>query len=1700
MKMRKSIIAAIFLLSAVMSYGAKRNGLFKGRRSLGISRIAMNRSAEIEDVQMLERLAQTGTGDGETTDETTQSSPEDPEKKTDESLSTKAHSFTNDTSGLAARARAAFDNVQSNATIEMILQGYQVDFPVVIANQEKYAIVIESIRIESKRSYATIFCRVGTEADQEENSNSTEEDALWFAGTNIEFTHDGGFTGDLSLYLLEDYTFNMGNDEESTEGESNGNASITLVSSGPRVTYVNFDCDGFHALHLEADVTFSEDFMVPVNAKGEDMPGQVTGSFAADLKDWSNWYAEVQGLPKFRFKKLEDFQAEITNLVIDHSSHFTPDYVQFPYDYAYVAGFAPDIEFEDGVPKDGFFDTYQNDFPPSGTESATLSGAYVDDGKNMRWPEWQGVYFQRIEVTFPQLFRGDDSEEMVSIVTDKMLIDKYGVTGQIWSDPQDYLIKDAALGDWKFSLQKFKLAFAFGDLDLAYFDGSVVLPIQGDDEEFTYRAQITRDKTDGVLDYLFAVGITEEMSFPLFGAGEVNLLEDSEIIFEVIDEKFRPSADLTGNMNITIGQGDAEDAKAEGNSSLGVEMDFSRLILRTGIKPYITLAENGEFRFSASAELGGFKIQLKNAGLVPDGDQLGLEASILVSLTGEEGGFAGECGFTIWGERKDNWIGWQLRERKPFQLNSIYLEVNKGNQFSIIGFIDLKNGHPIYGDGFIGGVSCTFSSLEIEVLAMFGKTNACDAPDAYSKVTIDYSEGSAKTDFDIQYDCDQQIRYWMVDASVKLPSGIPIFAGLEITGFTGGAKNHLNVVNSEELEGKDAKYFDRTGNLVSLDPEPANPDPEDLPVNHGKTAFLDNVPDAFSDKVSKSNLYIPDASRGLGIKIGVRLGLSGSDMMDGLVTFEIQFNSSGGVAFIELFGKVTIMPDEEMLGGDVDLSALEKLSSGKESLPKSADDDDEGEEKDESADPDIEQGEVSSLSADFRVKFDFENKLVEGGFNIYANLAIGDEVIIKGVGPNGRAGWMSFMIQNKRNWYIYVGRPADPCGVEILDIAKVETYFVAGTIGPEEGWIAPLPEEIAGNEEEAEEASNTDPTMMGAGSGFGFGARLTIQAGGEAEFAGYGIYGDFKLITGFDIALVKSTQALYCKDGVNDGEARGINNWYATGQIYAYIGINAGYISDGEKKEMLSASGYAFFVMQGPKPTYGRGEVHVEFDFKLFTFKSDMKGEFGDICYIEESRNKLQENIIMLNTITPKDDINVVHSVATSIDIKLEIGRGQEFELVNTNGGSTSNDRVRVSLLEKNISVFHDKNENRVQDGNDVSIPGTFKWLNNNVLRFYPESVYEDHAVITVVARAILEKKIGQNWAPWPDRYHELTSSFKVDEEGETIDVNSLGYSYPMANMTNVYIDEAQMGYINFLTRPNKPLEEEVDFAYAVEFRSEGQVVAVMNDLQVDPGDGNTYTFTLPTDRMKTSTRYTLSLIRRSTKNIPQYEEEKVVQGERQLADDPASLPNDKVLLSYNFTTSKYRTFAQKFSRLSNTPVKADASTKSFRIEYIAGGIGSSTNESEGFSGFELAKQDPLIRFEALSPESNLSESVHAAELERIYSNKAFVDKGRAYSVPEASFPPIDAVFVERSVTGSTSIVYELPYYYTLDIKNYINSITSVFERAVEAGKYPDGITFSAAQSYKYRMYYYLPGKAEPNSEITLDFNLEEDFTAPVKL
>ncbi|GHV17950.1 hypothetical protein FACS1894179_02780 [Bacteroidia bacterium] len=522
-------------------------------------------------------------------------------------------------------------------------------------------------------------------------SGSKQDKELLFGATDIKITNTGDLVGDVKLSLLKNIPLsldNLGNVVfKGSLNDSTGRAESN--------TYVSLDCNGnFKELSIDADVILNQNTFRLVSDRSK----PVTSSFKTVIHDWNDLIAEIS-LPAFEIKGAEGFEFSLTKATLDLSDIKNPQV------------FNPDP-------------------------------AYFRDYFTIPDPDlWRGLYIEKFTLTLPEQFKNKQSGKRIILEASHMLIDENGITGNITGKNILSLEAGDASG-WGFSVNDFKLALLANNIKGFGFSGQIGIPISEKSQPRPYEAYISNNE------YLFKVGLGENLSFDIFGQAQMRLDPTSYLLMQVKDRHFSPKLVLNGSMGI-----DKDGLKME-------QVVFKKLAFATE-SPYFSV---GSVEYGGEVKLNNFPVTISDIRFKTANDLATLGFDIKVNLMHEKIAAGGRL------ELASQYTSgrWKF---KGLNIGAIKLANTQLAGFSLDGEIRIEKDHPVYGNYFGGYIDATFgalsSGLKVGVTSVFG---------------------------------NKDFRYWYVEGQAEFKgTGIPV-GPVFLDGFTGGAYYRMSPAGGSKLQ------------------------------------------------------------------------------------------------------------------------------------------------------------------------------------------------------------------------------------------------------------------------------------------------------------------------------------------------------------------------------------------------------------------------------------------------------------------------------------------------------------------------------------------------------------------------------------------------------------------------------------------------------------------------------------------------------------------------------------------------------------------------------------------------------------------------------------------------------------------------------------------------------------------------------------
>lgn len=547
-----------------------------------------------------------------------------------------------------------------NAFIGNLSQLSLLDLPVGLSREGgdiNYSIIISQVRVTPAAAFVEAYFIF--ELPQ-------TGDKIAFRGTNIKFSHDGGFSGDGRLELIGSYPIKM-----------NEKTLLTILGKGN--TYVEFNCDGFKQMGIEAEVEFSRDLIIPENEKGEIVaaPARVKTKFSVQAQSWNDILVGIN-LPAFQVKGLSGFGFTVKDAYMDWSDAVNPTGLIFPegYQSTYVQGGQPAL--------------------------------------------WQGFFMKELEVRLPSTFAKRSNTNRVTFGVENMIIDDLGFTGTLYAEN---LITAGDMSGWAYTLDRVGIDVVTNQVKGFELAGKLSVPViktkDGKTSQFGYLAQRGADGN-----YLFAVKIENEVKLPVFVA-DINLFKGSTVIVKERDGKFYPSAMLNGELTIK--------ALSKGPKTVFNSIRFENMVISSE-SPKFKIGTLGFGKEGQSSSASGFPVSINNITVKSEGERTGIGFDLTVMIGGKSAdeGFGGTAVLTVWGKREmvsvrdaEGAVMGTREEDWAFdkvEISGVGIKIKKPGVIELAGMVNFFDADATYGDGFKGSLDGKIQSITVKAEALFGKT------------------------------------------------------------------------------------------------------------------------------------------------------------------------------------------------------------------------------------------------------------------------------------------------------------------------------------------------------------------------------------------------------------------------------------------------------------------------------------------------------------------------------------------------------------------------------------------------------------------------------------------------------------------------------------------------------------------------------------------------------------------------------------------------------------------------------------------------------------------------------------------------------------------------------------------------------------------------------------------------------------------
>lgn len=841
---------------------------------------------------------------------------------------------------------------------------------------------------------------------------------------------------------------------------------------------------------------------------------------------------------------------------------------------------------------------------------------------------WRGVFIKQVKVKLPNIFKSINNSD-VTIQVKNLLIDHSGISGEI--NAMHVISLGSNNSKWKLSVDTIGIKLSSNVITEGKVAGKVKLPFFDSSDELVYRGVIGMDDY-----YSFRINSKQNINVSLWLA-TLNLAPTSTFELQYVEKKWTCALNLNGTISINFNKNN------HSGSAHGIQ--FEHLEVSTEA-PYI---QGGNFYTNISVcKFKGFQVSFKDISHSVTNGFSKLSFTIDIHFFNRNDlGFQGSSRISILSDVSTNW------EFKSLRLESVKIDVDKG-AFALKGELDTP-----YDQGFNGRIEMKIKpGIVILAKAAFG------VQDGYN--------------------------FWSVNASVKLPRGIPIYPAVAIWGFSGGLSYHMD--------------YDT--------------------VNQVRTAF------------GSDREYIPDSTKKLGLSAGILLaGNPNQDLFQVYAELGILFNGFGVTKF-SIEGKVFL---------------LHKIDDPITSAP---------------------------VYATTSIVLDFENDAFHSNSSIYINAWN----IIKGIGPNNMAGYMTVHF-SKTDWYVHIGKPDNRIGIELFGMAQASSYLLAGkTIPP-----MPSPSPVLARVLNVEDLNMMrNENLLSNGAGFAFGAALNFSTGRKKFLI---FYGEFNAGIEFDIMLKNYGKNVYCQ---NTGKNLGVEGWYASGQIGAYIqgeiGVDVNLPCYKGSYTILEIGAGVLFQAKLPNPIWMRGMVGGYFSILGGLVEGDCRFEIevGRQCEINTTRSISYQSVV--REVTPFSQNLETYSSLVQPEIYLNLPLNKEINLYN-NDHSITKYKVELNrlLLTNEAGESQDIRTEYDSISNKIKITPLSELISNNTY--------------TLSMVFIFQRYNQNNWEiiTGGDSTNQKQFTFKINQDTTSfIELSSIKASYPIRDQIGYFINEYNDNFIAF--------------------------------------------------------------------------------------------------------------------------------------------------------------------------------------------------------------------------------------------------------------------------------------------------------------
>jgi len=824
--------------------------------------------------------------------------------------------------------------------------------------------------------------------------------------------------------------------------------------------------------------------------------------------------------------------------------------------------------------------------------------------------------------------------------------------------------------------------------------------------------------------------------------------------------------------------------------------------------------------------------------------------------------------------------------------------------------------------------------------------------------------------------------------------------------------------------------------------------------------------------------YVPDENT-VGIRAIVLIGTPRPEAMRGDVSLEVSINRHGGINSVTFSGNANFMSAASL--GKMQIQQLASAAVAGNLTEKLGN---------------LTRGQVYGS---VKLHFDNVNDVFHGNLEIYVNVAGG---IVRGVSDGNKAGWAVLHFE-KNDWYIHIGTPDQPLGLEVARIFKSKSYFMLGKNLPGSPPPPPQVSEILGN---VDLDYMRDMNALESGMGIAFGMHFLVDTG-DLRFLMF--YGRFSAGTGLDFMLKDYGNEYHC---AGSSGPMGIDGWYANGQAYAFvmgkIGIKVNLRFYKGTYDILSIGAAAILQAKGPNPFWMKGTVGGYYKILGGLVKGKCRFEVtvGKTCNPVREQNLLEE-VNMIAAMRPTNqstDINVFNTPQVAFNIPV----GEIFEITD---------------VEKNTHFFRAVLDEFVVLNGYRQISGVLKWnAERDVVIFDAGDLLPGRTKLRARAKLTFEQKVNGLWSKvkFDGKIVAETaeSIFETGEAPDFIPEKNVEISYPLANQLNFYPKEYAQGFVQLRDGQPYLFNPGMDWIQKARMTESLSEQYIETDLAYN-ATLRRITFNIP-DGFQNSKIYRFEIV-----NVPREQkamDQNVERIDRELNIDEAagsatlttqSIEGDlnmlsvKPIYSTTFRASKYNTFLEKMEHITFSPaLRLSPAVNIFQLTtYLKG---DEFFESAEVSGTSAAGN--LIRMEAITDGNRWYEDYVYPIVYDGYPLLGWMTV-RRQNIHELGIPPVRDIYIENlkpnpditlqeNITNSPAIpftneylVYNLGQSVASDFRdiqrhvvNYIADHQPEITPRLEA-LVVEPMPHVRYGRYRINLHYIIPGIRKPSSSYELE-------------